>query len=144
MIEITLDTAIAALKGAVDEKGADFVYRPQDYDGFESCYYVHSDHEGPEHREMMEFEDLKNVVPGCIVGNALHRLGVPLRDMIKFEGDPARQLLDGLADNDMITLAEDEVDSVFRIAQSMQDVGNNWGLAYEKALIRYNIAKKSS
>lgn len=51
----------------------DFIYeRPE---GVVQCRYVHGD------------------APGCLIGQALHFLGVPLADLVMFEGENAITLL---------------------------------------------------
>lgn len=63
MTVITFDMALEALNAAVDEKGADFVYQGEGT----FCTYAAYDE------------------PSCIVGNALHRLGVSISTLEKMD-----------------------------------------------------------
>lgn len=71
-----------------------------------SCFYVHGNE------------------PGCIVGHALHRLGVPLETLKEHESDAARAPLNDLFP-EVTEGAMDLVDSV----QYLQDRGEPWGEA---------------
>jgi len=78
---VTPEEIVKALGEAVAEKGADFVYQPEDFAGF--CNYVHGA-DGP------------RPVPGCIVGNVLHRLGVPLGELANYERRDAYSVANAL------------------------------------------------
>lgn len=64
-IHITLPDALRALREAVEEKGWDYEYPDAFRDEDSNCMYVVDD------------------APACIVGNALHRLGVPVEELAK-------------------------------------------------------------
>lgn len=63
MTPITFDMALEALNAAVDEKGDDYVYEGEGT----FCAYV------------------ANGEPSCIVGNALHRLGVSIPTLAEMD-----------------------------------------------------------
>lgn len=128
---------VEALRGAVEERGADYVYvNPQgqtagvrdDLDNLPSCFYVHG------------------TAPGCIAGTALVRLGVPLQNLLDFEGSMASEAVEGtipLIVEDFPTsygakgyAAQDKINIVSRIlvaAQTVQDAGGTWGEALTAA-----------
>src|SRR5690606_11144116 len=85
------------------------------------CAYVHEDEEG-------------NLVPGCIVGHALHRAGVDLWKFAPIEGRQISGDVDGTPAIDVLGVeaAPGAVD-VLQAAQSVQDVDGTWGEALEAA-----------
>jgi hypothetical protein len=58
--DLTYGEVLSAMRKVVDER-PDYVYR----DHYDTCRYVQTD-------------DGQNLVPGCLVGQVWHRLGVPL------------------------------------------------------------------
>lgn len=120
MIQITYDTALAALKAAVEEKGADYKYEPPlaDDDGDDVCVYVH------------------NGAPSCLVGHALHSLGVSLSDL-STHGDRrlnnVHRLLIELADRG-IAVSSAVTEHLFSTVQGAQDSGIPWGEALSTAV----------
>ncbi|MFD8018943.1 hypothetical protein ACFV6G_00740 [Streptomyces lavendulae] len=109
---------ISALREVVAER-PDYVYSSPDYmsedDEGGRCFYVHKD------------EDGNPVAAGCVVGAALYRLGVPLEWMEQLEGRPASTLVGMLYPE----LSQRTV-NVLSLAQSAQDNGDTWGVAYAK------------
>ncbi|MEU5577803.1 hypothetical protein ABZ791_10620 [Streptomyces huasconensis] len=85
-------------------------------DGWDTCYYVHRDEDGTES-------------PGCIVGQVLHRLGVPLADLKGVETLGAitvvQRITEGVSDGVAVFLRE---------VQRKQDRGYAWGEAVADAL----------
>lgn len=126
MKTITRGQMIGALEEAVEERGDGFVYG-EHYDG-DSCQYLEEDGDG-------------GYVTGCIAGNALHRLGVPLTvlllmDMAGPEGgsevigaDKTIKILE----NAGFRLNEDALIPV-AVAQREQDAGLPWGRAVRRAI----------
>lgn len=115
MIELTLARTKELLAEAVAEKGEDFVYvdefgQQADESGYVRCHYVHGDQ------------------PGCIVGNVLHRAGVPLDELGAYEAQNAGDLFQGLF------VAEGEAVRLLNAVQSRQDLGVPWGEALRLAL----------
>lgn len=123
-ITLTTENVLAALEAAVEEKGADYVY-PRELDEYgdlteDSCLYV------------------KNGAPSCLVGHALHSLGVPLEALSANEGAGAAALLDYLEIDGFVTFEKGEADeegyrglskvqSLVFYAQAKQDTGTPWG-----------------
>ena len=116
MTLITFDMALEALNAAVDEKGSDYVYKG----GGTFCAY-------------QEFGE-----PSCIVGNALHCLGVPIRtlaemDQCSFAGSviSSRKVLDILEDSGFVL--DDDAVMLLTAAQVLQDDAVSWGDAVRVA-----------
>lgn len=109
-----------ALQAAVDEKGADYVY-PRGKRGWTNvwgmCRYA------------------VNGKPACIIGDALHRMGVPISTLKEFdaneEGVDAATALEESGLNP--TAAEKRG---VNAAQSRQDSGASWG----ESIRAYDIA----
>lgn len=133
MIEITEALVLDLLNEAVAEKGEDHVYENPDAPGM--CTYVHGYQTvaGPEgESETVQVEPL---TPGCIVGNVLHRAGIPLElfQQLEINDDtPADAALRHLADQGFLTYTG-RAQSVLAVAQSHQDKYASWGAAVEAA-----------
>lgn len=116
MTFITFDMALEALNAAVDEKGSDYVYK-----GVGSiCTYAAFDE------------------PSCIVGNALHRLGVSIPTLVKmdqcsFGGSviTSPKVLEVLEDSGFAL--DDDAVTLLSAAQSLQDDNVPWGVAVRAA-----------
>ena len=116
MAVITFDMALEALNAAVEEKGADYVYEGEGT----FCAYVASDQ------------------PSCIVGNALHRLGVSIPTLVEMdhctvggEAISSRKILEVLEGSGFI-LDNDAV-MFLATAQVLQDAEIPWGDAVRMA-----------
>lgn len=113
MIEISYDVALKALKDAVAEKGADYVYPVRD-DGDRCVYTV----------------DGK---PSCIVGNALVRIGVPVEKLPREEDFQYRAAQQVKELGEGVRVADDAA-SLFDRAQQWQDGGITWGESVARAV----------
>ena len=117
---LTDEKILSTLKALASES-PEFVYSSPEHQigtvSMSSCFYVHTD---PETKEP--------VSAGCIVGKVLHELGVPLEVLQKYESTSANKLLEEIA-------PETTSNARFRVdvAQTYQDDGQPWGLAYEMA-----------
>lgn len=122
-IDITYDTALAALEAAVEEKGEGYVYTPETDDmGFSSCQYLHLDDKG----------DLN--VPGCLVGHAMLTLGVPREELVLFNtGNDAHDLIGGLKRRKVLGVVDPKAADLFQVAQGKQDALNAWGTSLRRA-----------
>jgi hypothetical protein len=116
---LTEKNVTEAFRQIIEDFGADYVYRKRG--AADSCFYVH--------------QTPKGEVPGCIVGQLLHRLGVPLEVLKKREGRSAwaifygRELLgDGEAESPVRAEGDDLTRKIQRV-QSAQDRGDPWGYA---------------
>lgn len=122
MLTITYQDALAALRAAVHERGANYVYRP--VDGLDQCVYRTEDNQ-----------------PSCIVGNALVRLGVPVEDLPSPHGiqKNAKALLGhgpGKLDVPLRGVnATVSAANLFDLVQIEQDGGTTWGKAVELAVL---------
>ncbi|WP_018565013.1 hypothetical protein [Streptomyces sp. PsTaAH-124] len=82
-----------------------------------SCFYVHKNEDGTKS-------------PGCIVGQVLHRLGVPLKDFKRAEGLGSNFAMSMLG----ITGVGQETAGLLRKVQYYQDCGRSWSDALQRAL----------
>lgn len=111
--DITAEKLIDTLRAVANEK-PDHVYTaPAHMDKNDSCYYVHTDP-----------EDNQKLSPGCLVGAALHRLGVPLEELKRHEGESAYALLDQLCPG-----VGHRARCFAGEVQALQDEGTAWGEA---------------
>lgn len=136
--DFTPEKVNAALDEALKEKGEDYIYprvvktMPEgevaekpffpdqpDAPWGTTCLYVHDEEEGQ--------------IPGCIVGNVMHRLGVPLEDLKKVEGDNAHGLIGQLQ-----IPVNQHVTRLLNRAQASQDEGQTWGKAVQAARAWYD------
>lgn len=131
MINITLKQAVTALEEAVRARGRGFVY--QNFAGH-GCAYVH-------YEVSTEDGERVNLEPGCLVGDALIRLGVAPEAFLEDAGDvtgvlntgnDAWRALSTLRDRGVITY-DDGVADVLGGAQGLQDCGESWGVALDHA-----------
>lgn len=119
---ITDETLIAELKRLADES-PDYVYgapahMTRGYEGTTVCLYVHTDPGGDESKD----------APGCIVGKALHRLGVPLATLAEFEHYNPREIAGEILPG--VTISG----SLFAgRVQRAQDRGKTWRAAVDYA-----------
>lgn len=120
-IKVTEEQVRQALVEAVAEKGEDYVYSNPEgesaKDAVVSCSYVHGD------------------VPGCLVGNALHRLGVPLSALEARELRGAYSVAKEVID---VTDGRGTFYTLLGEVQDAQDNGAMWGdaLAYAGVVTR--------
>jgi hypothetical protein len=136
-INLTFAQVREAMAAAVAERGADYDYKAH----HDSCRYTF-------------WRDTANGierVPGCLVGDVMHRLGVPLDVLDNWNDAGAETLLDHLTDpadgrdyEAWVTYADAEAAehtmTYLCIAQNIQDlggVGHTWGDAYRLAEGRY-------
>jgi hypothetical protein len=160
-IHVSADDVERLMREAVAERGGDYVYREH----FVECLYVYPRIESNLHEDdECEGVDERDAKAACIVGEVLHRAGVPLRKLdvpdalvsqlfglslanqpgssthLDVNGAVARALAPITRDPEDERLAGVEVDEVaFRMlqaAQYVQDSNNEltWGQALEAAL----------
>jgi hypothetical protein len=119
---LTEKNVTEAFRQIIEDFGADYVYRKRGL--ADSCFYVHKTPEGE--------------APGCIVGQLLHRLGVPLEVLKKREGRSAWAVFygdvlfdEGQADSP-VRLEGDYLARKIQLVQSAQDRGETWGEAVRR------------
>lgn len=119
-VTITKEDALRALREAVAEKGAEYVYELEN--DLDSCKYV------------------KDGEASCLVGNALHRLGVPIEVLTELDyaylGNTSATIdqtaaLDVLMAHS-VTLSSEAV-TALQNAQRSQDRTDTWGKALRAA-----------
>jgi hypothetical protein len=109
----------AAMKAAVAERGADYVYPTEWRDTTVPgdnpagmCLYVKPDKSGP----------------ACLIGEALHRMGVPVEELALLENKGASMALS-------VVFGHDPALFGYRVAaesaQLEQDAGRTWGSALD-------------
>jgi hypothetical protein len=121
-VEITLDEAKALLARAVEERGADHVYKMLTIDDAALCAYF----------------DPATKAPSCIVGQVLAYKGVTYDDM--FAQDKNVYASAGTLIDTKFVKADNETRALLEIVQSEQDAGMTWGRAVEEALATYEEA----
>ena len=104
------EETLELLESVVAENGTDFVYPDEWKDSIGTCLYVKPDGSGP----------------ACIVGNVLHRAGVPLDELSQMEGQAADTVSGRYG-------FDSEASMLLWRAQDEQDAGNTWGDALEFA-----------
>lgn len=129
MLHIDLKRAQELVAESIESRGADYEYPKQGG----SCLYVHGNEvwDESEERYVMDFS---TATPGCLVGDALKRGGVPLEAMGgEYSNDvDAGELLSRLNDNNFLTYTE-TAKAYLLNAQTSQDKGAPWGMAASAA-----------
>lgn len=129
MLHIDLEKAKALVNESIEARGADFVYEKEG----NSCLYVHNVEQAwdPETEEYTRTFD--NATPGCLVGDALKRGGIPIEAMGGAYNDAASgELLSKLEIKEFLTYT-DGAAAFFSNAQESQDNGAPWGRAVSEA-----------
>lgn len=103
--KLTLKRAQKLAKRAVERRGADYVYEP-DNEG--ACHYF------------------RGGAPSCIVGHVIWDLGFTA-EQVK-EGDSASEVLRALG-----VEFDSQTEDFLRSVQALQDVKHPWGYAVERA-----------
>ncbi|MFD3952198.1 hypothetical protein ACFWRC_19505 [Streptomyces albidoflavus] len=115
-IKVTPEQVLDVMREVVAEAGEEFVYKSPT--GLGICLYVHRTFGGGAD------------VPGCLVGQVLHRLGVPLDELSRYEAQLALTMAPKLVDAGE---NEDLLTSALNNAQMTQDAGHPWGAALRAA-----------
>ncbi|MFD7646369.1 hypothetical protein ACFV5M_01705 [Streptomyces albidoflavus] len=115
-IKVTPEQVLDVMREVVAEAGEEFVYKSSA--GLGVCLYVH--------RTPGDAAD----VPGCLVGQVLHRLGAPLDELAEHEAQLALTMVPVFIDAGehwgLLALALNK-------AQALQDAGRPWGAALRAA-----------
>lgn len=118
-VDLSYPVAHDLLKDIVREFGEDHTYsNPATLldTGTNGCDYWHDDEDKP----------------GCLIGHALHRLGVPGDWLHGQEGSNAETLLNMLRANYLWNIDQDST-RLFTVAQARQDALDPWGVALKDA-----------
>jgi hypothetical protein len=117
-IRLTVDGVLGAMAAAVAARGRNYVYAPPEDDA--TCKYVHAD------------------CPSCLIGDVLHRAGVPLAWLLRRNSEPADELITYLRAERVVT-ADVAVADVLLAAQQIQDgttgPAGTWGEALAEARV---------
>lgn len=103
--------ALRILTEIVEEKGADYVYPDSEKKGGDICQYLTYDEHG------------NPTGPSCLVGHYLVRTGMPMSDLVQYEGTNINDTFD-------LDLPHWLVEAL-AWAQRAQDRGDTWGKALE-------------
>jgi len=131
MIHIDLEKATWLLDQCVKQRGEDYVY-PSDH-----CRYVDGNSRTvwiDETQQCITIKTPDEAKPGCMIGLALIKAGVPMSTFLELQINDAdsHQALDELSRKGYLTITSPAKD-LFEIAQSHQDRQTPWGVALEKA-----------
>lgn len=128
------DLALKLMGEAVAERGEDFVYHQER--GAEECRYIHDteSYESEDGRWHAE-HDSDNWTPGCLVGAALIKGGVSMKQIMETGSneDGSDLLLRRLEVAGVVGEVTPEAVAVIATAQSLQDRGDSWGFALIRA-----------
>lgn len=121
---LTYDTVLNALEKAVADRGAGYVYLPRVHGTGTSCLYWHKDEEAP----------------GCLVGTALHHLGLSGEVLDDFGPVNFNSLLKYPHFQNHLTVDPDAA-RLLATVQIYQDRQVPWGRALKQAVADVNVAK---
>lgn len=130
MLNLDLKKAQELVAECIAEKGEDYVYEKEG----SSCKYVHDVTSAwDNHAELYEIS-FESATPGCIVGAALHKGGIPLDVMgaDNMNDNGSMDLLNKLAEKGLVTFTE-HADNYLANVQTSQDGGAPWGRSAEAA-----------
>lgn len=129
MLHVDLQRAKELVAESIAARGADYEYEKQGG----SCLYVHAEEVWDEDNERYVL-DYSTAVPGCLVGDALKRGGIPLEAMGgEYNNDvDSNELLSKLQARDFLTYT-DSAAAFLANAQTSQDKGAPWGAAVAAA-----------
>lgn len=130
MDAIVLDLAKAQflVDQAIKQRGEDYKYEKQ---GF-SCLYVHPSEVWNEEYEEYDL-NYEDATPGCLVGLAFIKAGVPTTEFESCNDEDSRALVRHLKREGFIESATEDAQQFLYNAQASQDNGHSWGVAVEAA-----------
>lgn len=128
-VHIDLAKAQSLVAECVAERGADYTYEKEG----STCKYVHNVGQVMGANEYEYEDDFAEATPGCLIGLALSKAGVPLDFMGGHRNmNGSMDMMMHAAQAGLITFTE-EADNYFANCQSSQDSGAEWGKAAEAA-----------
>lgn len=116
-IDLTPKATLALLKECVEERGKGYVYPPSQVDGLKkdsNCVYA------------------KGGAPSCLVGLALHKVGISLSALVRFDKHKEAGIPSELVSHGLLDIPLESAEILDR-AQSLQDQGETWGEALKGA-----------
>lgn len=140
--DLDIETALAMLAEAVEDKGSCYTYHNTNGPGGPSgCVYVLGTEMVAEGRDQWSnpvYVEMgtDHMEPGCIIGNALVGRGVPMDKFVELginQETSVDEAIERLSSHGLIgTYSQDAID-VLGAAQESQDSKNSWGAAYIQA-----------
>lgn len=127
-IKLDIVTAVKLINDAIEERGEDYVYPKEPG---RDCLYVHTDPVWDPDEERYVYSE--GTTPGCLVGLAFAKAGVPLEEFAPFEGSDAEALIDGFEAEGIVTDVDPKAKNLLYRAQFLQDGGSSWGQARKAA-----------
>jgi hypothetical protein len=130
MIRIDAEKALFLLDQCVKQRGKNFVYEKQDD---ANCLYVHdatAEVWDPAAEDYDTIDTPESATPGCMIGLALAKAGVPLSAFtdLGVNSEDAYVVSDRLKFEGIAEISWD-AERIFRVAQERQDRGSTWGEA---------------
>lgn len=132
MLHLDMEKAKSLVDQAIAEQGEDHVYEKADA---MTCLYVHGDEEVWDDESETYTSHPENLRPGCLVGYALNKGGIPL-DVMYHSGandEGSASILHSLYETGFLSHTE-EASRYLANLQTAQDAGATWGAAREAAL----------
>lgn len=113
---------------AIKQRGEDFKYEKNG----DSCQYVHAIETYSEETYSTDY-DYENGKPGCLVGLALIKAGVPLEEFRYCNEEDSNSAINHLRRGGYIKESTEEARRYLFSIQTSQDNGHSWGVAREAA-----------
>lgn len=137
-VHIDLAKAQSLVAECIAERGADYTYEKEG----STCKYVHNVGQVMGQNEFEYEDDFSEATPGCLIGLALSKAGVPLEFMGgNLNMDGSMDMMKHAAEAGYITFT-DQADNYFANCQSSQDSGAEWGKSAEAAARGRQLDKK--
>jgi hypothetical protein len=137
-VHIDLAKAKALVEECIAERGEKHVYEKEG----STCKYVHNVGQVMGENEFEYEDDFSEAVPGCIVGLALSKAGVPLEFMGGSRNmDGSNDLLDAAQRHGHLTYT-DQAEAFLGNCQASQDGGAEWGEAAKQAALGNQLDKE--
>jgi hypothetical protein len=127
-IVLDLTKAQFLVDQAIKQRGEDFKYEKNGG----SCQYVHAIKTYNEDTYSAEY-DYENGKPGCLVGLALIKAGVPLSEFQWCNDEDSNSAINHLRREGYIKESSEEARHYLYNIQTSQDNGHAWGVAREAA-----------
>lgn len=128
-VHIDLAKAQSLIAECIKDRGEEYEYEKEG----SSCKYVHNVKQVMSQNEYEYEDDFSEATPGCLIGLALSKAGVPLDFMGGARNENgSMDVTQAAADAGLITFTH-EADAYFANCQSSQDSGAPWGKAAEAA-----------